>query len=369
MTGNFEFATAGRIVFGGGARRIVAEAAQAMGRRALLVAGSRTHGIEGVRFEVHGEPQVDTVRAGVAAARAAACDVVIAVGGGSAIDAGKAIAALLTNPGDVLDYLEVVGRGQTLGAPPAPCIAVPTTAGAGSEVTRNAVLASPAHRVKASLRSLSMLPRLAVVDPELTLELPPELTATTGLDALTQLIEPFVCVKANPLTDLYCQEGMRRAARSLRRAFDQGDDLEARRDMSLASLMGGLALANAGLGAVHGLAAAIGGAFDAPHGGVCAALLPHVTAVNLRALDERSPHSGAIARFGEAGRILAGADDLVAWLVALCADLGIPHLRQYGIGEADILDLCANAARASSMKANPIALTEAELREILERAI
>jgi alcohol dehydrogenase class IV len=369
MAGNFEFATAGRIVFGGGVRGIVAGAAQVMGRRALLVTGSRTHGFEGVRFVVQGEPKVDTVRAGVAVARAEACDLVIAVGGGSAIDAGKAIAALLTNPGDVLDYLEVVGRGQTLGVPSAPCIAVPTTSGTGSEVTRNAVLSSPAHRVKASLRSPSMLPRLAVIDPELTLDLPPEITATTGLDALTQLIEPFVSIKANPLTDLYCQEGMRRAARSLRRAFDQGDDLEARCDMSLASLMGGLALANAGLGAVHGFAAAIGGAFDAPHGGVCAALLPHVTAVNLRALDERRPHGDAIARYGEVGRILAGGGDLTAWLVALCADLGIPRLRRYGIGEADIPGLCANAAKASSMKANPIALTEAELREILERAI
>ncbi len=246
-------------MFGVGSRGIVAGAAQSLGRRALLVAGSRTHGFEGVRFVVRGEPKVDTVRTGVALARAEGCDLVIAAGGGSVIDTGKAIAALLTNPGDALDYLEIVGRGQALGIPSAPCIAVPTTAGTGSEVTRNAVLSSPEHGVKASLRSPSMLPRLAVVDPELTLDLPPEITATTGLDALTQLIEPFVSIKANPLTDLYCQEGLRRATRSLRRACDQGNDVEARGDMSLASLLGGMALANAGLGAVHGFAAAIGG--------------------------------------------------------------------------------------------------------------
>ena len=369
MAGSFEFATAGRIVFGNGTRRDAAEAARALGTRPLLVTGSRTYGFEGVHFEVHGEPTIDIVRAGVAAARAAGCDMVIAVGGGSVIDAGKAIAAMLANPGDVLEYLEVVGQGRPLSNPCAPCIAIPTTAGTGSEVTRNAVLASPEHKIKASLRSPTMLPRVAAVDPELTLDLPPQLTATTGLDALTQLIEPFVSIKANPLTDLYCREGMRRAARSLRRAFRHGDDLNARNDMSLTSLLGGLALANAGLGAVHGFAAPIGGAFDAPHGAVCAALLPHVAAVNLRALAERNPASEALARYAEAARILADGSDLAAWLAGLCTDLEIPPLRHYGIGEADIPALCANAARASSMKANPIALTHAELREIIERAI
>ena len=162
----------------------------------------------------------------------------------------------------------MIGKGQALASPSLPFIAVPTTAGTGAEVTRNAVLASPEHRVKASLRSPFMLARLAVVDPELTYDLPPAVTASTGLDALTQLIEPYVSSRANPMTDSLCVEGMRRAARSLPRVFADGRDAEARLDMSLASLFGGLALANAGLGAVHGFAAAIGGAFDAPHGAV-----------------------------------------------------------------------------------------------------
>ena len=215
------------------------------------------------------------VRQGVELARREQCDLVIAFGGGSAIDAGKAIAALLANGGELTDYLEVIGKGQPLRHPSVPFIAVPTTAGTGSEVTRNAVLASAEHQVKVSMRSPLMLPRLAVVDPELTLELPPAVTASTGLDALTQLIEPYVSIRANPLTDGFCLEGLRRVSRSLRRAYHAGRDITAREDMSLASLLGGLALANAGLGVVHGFAAPVGGMFHAPHGAICAALLPH----------------------------------------------------------------------------------------------
>src|SRR5205807_1153012 len=162
------------------------------------------------------------------------------------------------------------------------------------------------HHVKVSLRSPLMLPKVALVDPQLTYDLPAELTASTGLDALTQLIEPYVSCKANPLTDSICAEGIRRAARSLRPAFDNGTDKSAREDMALASLFGGLALANAGLGAVHGFAAPIGGMFPAPHGAVCAALLPQVMEVNLRALRQRAPQSEALARFVEIARILTG---------------------------------------------------------------
>jgi len=383
---SFEFSTASRIVFGRGSVREVAPAARAMGRRALLVTGSKPRraaplvaelhaaGVGCTPFAVDGEPTLDTVRLGVSAARHEPCDVVIACGGGSVIDAGKAIAAILTNPGDVLEYLEVVGGGQMVRIAPAPFIAVPTTAGTGSEVTRNAVLAAPEHRVKASLRSPMMLPRLAVVDPELTLDLPPALTASTGLDALTQLIEPYVSVRGNEMTDLYCVEGIRRTAGSLRRAYTNGHDLAARTGMAMASLLGGLALANAGLGAVHGFAAPIGGMFDAPHGAVCAALLPHVTEVNLRALRERAPNSRAISRYAHAAQILTGdeqatAEDLVTALAALCRDLSIPRLRTYGIDGTHVPDLCAKAAQASSMKGNPISLTAEELSEILTRAL
>ncbi len=373
----FEFATAARIVFGPGAVREVAPAAGEMGRRALLVtwrADETVPGLSGPALTVHGEPTLELVRQGVRLAREEGCDVVVGCGGGSAIDAGKAIAALLANGGDPLDYLEVIGKGKSLSLPSAPFIAVPTTAGTGAEVTRNAVLASPEHGVKASLRSALMLPRLAVVDPELTFDLPPAVTAATGLDALTQLIEPYVGLRANPLTDMFCLEGMRRAAGALLKVCRDGRDQAARADMALASLLGGLSLANAGLGAVHGFAAAVGGAFEAPHGAVCAALLPHTLDVNIRALRARAPDSEALRRYGIVAALLAGlagatAADGVQWVARTCEALAIPPLAAYGIGARDVPALVDKAARASSMKGNPIALTPEELREILVRSI
>ena len=372
----FEFATAQRILFGEGVVREVAAAAAAMGSRPLVVTGAslRHSPVEGVPFRVSGEPTVDLIRHGAEYARDERCDLVVAIGGGSVLDAGKALAALLTNPSQPLDYLEVIGRGLPLRNPSAPMIAIPTTAGTGSEVTRNAVLASPVHRVKASLRSAGMLPSLAVVDPELTYALPRPLTACTGLDALTQLIEPYTGARANPMTDVLCVEGIRRAAHALPRAWENGGDREARRDMAWASLLGGMALANASLGAVHGFAAPIGGMFPAPHGAVCAALLPHAVEVNVEALRARAPESPALARYAEVAAILTGRsgaapDDGVRWLADLCRRLEIPGLRAYGVTEAHIPDLIAKAARASSMKGNPIVLTDEELRAIASRAL
>jgi alcohol dehydrogenase class IV len=275
-----------------------------------------------------------------------------------------------------MDYLEIIGGGRPLTKAALPWIAIPTTAGAGTEVTRNAVIVSPENRVKVSLRSPLLLPRQAIVDPELTRDLPPGITAATGLDALTQLIEPYVCTRANPMTDGLCLEGMRRVARSLRRAFENGaTDGAAREDMALAALFGGLALANAGLGAVHGFAAPIGGMFPrAPHGAVCAALLPHVMRVNIRALRERDPGGTALRRYDQVARILTGsdkapADEGVAWVGDLCAALGIPTLGFHGITAADIPLLVRNGSRASSMKPNPIVLTPDELAGILEAAV
>lgn len=381
----FEFATAGRIVFGEGAVREVFAEARRMGSRAMLVWGLpaanaewmarelEAAGLACTRFAVEGEPTIELVRRGAARAREQACDVIIGFGGGSAVDAAKAIAALVANGGDPLDYLEVIGQGRPLERPSIPFIAVPTTAGTGAEVTRNAVLASPEHKVKASLRSPHMLARLAVVDPELTLDLPPAVTAATGMDALTQLIEPYVSARANPLTDLFSVDGIRRVARSLVRAYCNGGDLQARADMALASLLGGLALANAGLGAVHGFAAPVGGMFEAPHGAVCAALLAPVMEVNIRALRARAPASRALRRYEEIARLLtqdpaARAQDGVEWVRRTCSELGIPPLSAYGIRASDIAVLVEKAARASSMKANPITLTPEELREILVMA-
>jgi alcohol dehydrogenase class IV len=379
---SFEFRTAGRIVFGAGRVAEIGALAAELGSRALVVHGASEGAARRARpvfaalampataFTFAGEPTVDVARAGVEAAREAEADVIIGLGGGSAIDAAKAIAALCANPGEVLDYLEVVGRGQPLTMPSRPTIMVPTTAGTGAEVTRNAVLASPEHAVKASLRSPFMLPTVALVDPELTYGLPPAVTAATGLDALTQLIEPFVSCRANPLTDAFCRQGMASAAGALRTCYHYGEDAAARADMSLASLLGGLALANAGLGAVHGFAAPIGGAFDAPHGAVCAALLAPVMAANLAAARTRGP-AGVVERYGEVARLLTGeptasADDGVTWVRELVAELSVPPLRHWGVTPADHAALVANAARASSMKANALPLTDAELAAILE---
>ncbi len=381
----FEFATAARILFGAGATREIGLLAKQFGRRALLVtgrSGSRAapiaaalqeQGVESVSFAVPGEPTTDLVRAGVQFAKEQKADLVVGFGGGSALDAAKAIAALLTNGGDLLDYLEVIGGAKPLTQPSLPWIALPTTAGSGAEVTRNAVLSSPQHRVKVSLRSSLILPCLALIDPELTYTLPPAITASTGLDALTQVIEPYVSPRANPMTDVLCVEGMRRAARSLRRAFEHGSDAAAREDMAVASLFGGLALANAGLGAVHGFASPIGGMFAAPHGAVCAALLPVAMDVNVRALRLRAPGGEALRRFDHVARLLTGhaqaeAEDGINWVRETCQALDIPPLKAYGISVADFPALIEKAAQASSMKANPILLTSSEMEEILQGA-
>ncbi|RKY04259.1 MAG: alcohol dehydrogenase, partial [Planctomycetota bacterium] len=260
----FEFATARRIVFGDGTAMQLSKHAAALGRRAFVITGSNPGRLSKLldsigevtvsRFAACAEPSTDLLAEAAGQARADACDMVIGIGGGSVIDTAKAVAALLTNSGAVMDYLEVVGLGKPLANPSAACIAVPTTAGAGAEVTRNAVLYVPDKQVKVSMRSATMLPRLAIVDPELACSMSAAVTASTGLDALTQLIEPYVSHLANPLTDGICLEGLARAVRSLRRAYEDGHDMQARRDMSLASLFGGLALANAKLGAVHGFA-------------------------------------------------------------------------------------------------------------------
>jgi alcohol dehydrogenase class IV len=383
---SFEFATAGRILFGPGTLRQVGPAAAGMGRRALVVSGLNAqhtqplldllaeHGLVTAVFPVKNEPTTDLIGQGVRHARDSGCDVVIGFGGGSALDTGKAVAAMLTNSGDLFDYLEVVGRGKTISQPAAPMIAVPTTAGTGAEVTRNAVLASPEHRVKVSMRSPLMLPRLAVVDPELTVSVPPAVTASTGLDALTQVMEPYVSSRANPMIDALVREGMARAARSLRRVYEQGDDAAAREDMALVSLFGGLALANAGLGAVHGFAGPFGGMFHAPHGAICARLLPYVTEINVRALRARQPDSLALRRYDEVARILTGdaratAADGVAWVQELCDALRVPPLSAYGMTSADVPALVEKGAAASSMKGNPLPLTPEEMAEILARAL
>lgn len=382
----FEFASANRIIFGQGRVSETGRLAAQFGERALVVTGiSKERALPVLRmldenkifavvFPVSGEPSVDIIRQAVKLAREESCQFLIGFGGGSVIDTAKAAAAILTNPGEVLDYLEVIGAGKPLLQPSAPVIAIPTTAGTGSEVTRNAVVGSPEQRVKVSMRSLSMLPKIALVDPELTIDLPPEITASTGLDALTQLIEPYVSSKANGFTDMFCRDGIKAAAHSLRLAYENGENIQARTGMSYASLLGGLALANAGLGAVHGFAGPLGGMYPAPHGAICARLLPVVMETNLKALLSRDPQNPAVERYGEIAVLLTGdpqakSQDGIQWVHQLVKDLHIQPLSDYGITDGDIPGIVEKAALASSMKANPIELTRRELEQVIEQSI
>ena len=382
----FEFATATRIIFGPGTVKDTGSIAGEMGRRAFVLTSSSVErakpligqlkgtGISVTQFSIPGEPTTQLALAAVEEARRQICDMVIGMGGGSVLDTGKVVAALLTNSGHLMDYLEIIGKGQPLKQKSAPFIAIPTTAGTGTEVTSNAVLDSPEHRVKVSMRSPNMLPDLALIDPELTYSMPCRTTAVTGLDAFTQLLEAFVSVHANPLTDGICREGLQRAARSLKRVYLDGNDVAARRDMCLASLFGGLALANAKLGAVHGFAGPLGGMYHAAHGALCAGLLPFVMATNIKALQSRAPDSPALDRYDEVARLVTGlpaarAADGIAWVRDLYQQLEVKPLAAHGIEMKDFTDIVAKASNASSMRGNPIELTEEELLEILHQAL
>ena len=378
----FEFATAARIVAGPGRAAELPGLLAGLGSRVLVCTGANPgrhadllSGLDlpAAMFAVPGEPTIDLARAGAVAAREHGADVVAAIGGGSVIDLGKAVAMLLGNGGDPLDYLEVVGSGQKITRPAVPCVAVPTTAGTGAEVTANAVLTSPEHGLKASLRSPLMIPRVALVDPRLTLSCPPAVTAASGLDALTQCLEPFVSIRANPLTDGLAAEGLRRAASGLRAACADGGDLGARADMAMCSLLGGMALANAKLGAVHGLAGVVGGTAAVPHGVACAALLAPVVEANVRALRSVDPGDPALSRYTEVARLLTGRltasiEYGVAWIRETIALLAIPGLATFGIGPEHADDIAAKAAKSSSMQGNPIALSRSELKEIVLQA-
>lgn len=381
----FDFATAAQICFGPGRFAETGALARPLGTRALIVTGqSQRHvarllsllspkGLSAEVFAFAGEPSVATALQGLGVARDFRADLVIGLGGGSALDAAKAIAGFLGNPGDPLDYMEVVGRGRALERPAAPWIAIPTTAGTGAEVTRNAVLTVPERGVKVSLRSPHLFARVALIDPELTVDLPPALTAATGMDALTQLIEPYVCNRTNPATDALCAAGLPRAARALPRLIGAPQDLEARTDLALAALWSGQALTNAGLGAVHGLAAPIGGMFSAPHGAVCAVLLAPVMQANLAALRLRVPRHPSLGRYAEiavwlTGKPTATADDGVLWVRDLVTRLGILSLAKYGITPGQIPEIVARALESSSMKANPLVLTADELAEVVRWA-
>jgi alcohol dehydrogenase class IV len=388
----FEFFGVGRVVFGRGTFGRAGELAAAHGRSALVVYNGPGHaerltellrsaGVRSIVRRQKGEPVVADVDAATEAARRAECDLVIGLGGGSAIDAAKAVAGLLANGGSAVDYMEVVGKGQKITRPATPWIAIPTTAGTGAEATRNAVIGLPEKQFKASLRSDLLLSRAVLIDPELGVDVPPEVTARTGMDALCQLIESYTSTGANPMTDALAIEGIRRAARSLERAFEDGKDLDAREDIAMAALLSGITLTSAGLGAVHGFAAPLGANFPVPHGTVCAALLPHVIRANIEALrpDPADLACGrALDRYARVGRLLAGDDRLPHALaldaaVRLTSDLvtalRIPPLSQFGLDETNVCRMVQLARKASSMRFNPVALTDEALANALLNAI
>ncbi len=382
----FEFSTAHRILFGPGVLNEIEPVIAKMGKRVFVVTGSTISRAKSLLsilssqkklfniFCTETEPTIDSIRKAVKEARNTNCDFIIGFGGGSAIDTAKATAALLKNEGDLTDYLEIIGKGRPVINPSISWIAIPTTAGSGAEVTHNAVIISLEHRVKVSLRSKLMFPCLVLVDPELTYNLPGHITASTGLDAITQLIEPYVSNQANPITDALCKEGLQRASRSLLKAYKDGKDAKAREDMAIASLFGGLALANSKLGAVHGIAGPIGGMLKAPHGALCACLLPHVITVNIKALQERSSDNPALKRYNEIAQILTGdikakEEDAIAWIKNICGIFNLPGLESYGLKQKDLSSTIEKSLKANSMQGNPIKLKEQEIQEILINAL
>ncbi|HEY5956168.1 MAG TPA: iron-containing alcohol dehydrogenase [Polyangiaceae bacterium] len=378
----FEFSTANKIIFGEGTAEQLPDLVRGYGNRLLIVTGRTpqrfselferiaSKGIDSVSIPIHREPSLGDIESALQVAREHQAQVVLGIGGGSALDAAKAVAALLGNPGSVLDYLEVIGLGRSLESPGVPCIAVPTTAGTGAEVTRNAVIDVPAHAVKVSLRSEYLLPKIALLDPLLARSVPPQITADTGFDALAQVMEPYVSNRANPMTDALALAGMALAARSLRNAYFNGNDVQARSDMALVSLWGGMCLANARLGAVHGLAAPIGGLTHAAHGAVCAALLTSVMRVNVAVARRHPAGSIVLERYRAVAQALtddvsASIEQGIGWLEQLTTELGVKSLSKLGLATNQLDTIADRGLRASSMQGNPLPLERTDLLEIL----
>jgi alcohol dehydrogenase class IV len=343
-----------------------------------LAAQFDSAGIPWSFWRQRGEPHVGHVEQAVALARRDACDFVIGLGGGSAIDTAKAVAGLLTNGGGPLDYMEVIGKGQKLTRPAAPWLAIPTTAGTGAEATRNAVIGCAEKKFKASLRSPYLLASAALIDPQLAVDVPRHVTACSGMDALCQLIESYTSNQAQPICDALALEGIARAAQALPRVYENGQDLTAREDMALAAYLSGVTLANAGLGAVHGFAAPLGANLPIPHGAICAALLPHVMAANVESLLAASPEHPTLCRYAAIGKALVGRDDLpdtvaieagVQHVAESVERLGIPRLRPLGLTPERVPELVQLARKASSMRYNPVVLSDEALAAILHQAM
>jgi len=381
----FDFATSTRILFGAGVVKELSSLLNQFGKRVMVIHTHNRHHLEEIEailsernntyvfFKVTGEPTIQTVSDAVSIARDFKCELIISIGGGSVIDCGKATAALVTNPGEITDYLEVIGLGKPILSKPVPLIAIPTTSGTGSEVTKNAVLGVPQRRIKVSMRHNWLIPLIAIIDPELTHSMPPQITAYTGMDAFTQVIEPYISNKANFMTDVFCREAIQLASKNLLLAYKDGMNINARAKMSFVSLMGGFCLANAGLGAVHGLAGPIGGMYDSHHGAICASLLPYVLETNINALRSRDAENPIIDRFNEIGRLITGLNDAnyedgLNYIKKLCIELKIPRLSQLGILKEDFQLIAEKSSSSSSMQGNPIKLNQEEILKILENS-
>jgi alcohol dehydrogenase class IV len=379
---NFEFGTAQRIIFGQGCVNQAQDIILGYGKRVLLITGKHNQYNNPIlnqqsikkQYEIlqivsEKEPGIGFIQDSLKTIEGFRPDVVVSIGGGSVIDTGKALSILSSNEGGLLDYLEVIGKGNALTKESLPFIAIPTTAGTGSEATRNAVIYDQASGLKVSLRSPFMLPKVAMIDPLLTLGLPPEITASTGMDALTQVIEPIITRKRNPITDSICFHAVSIAREALINAYNDPDNLEAREQMALVSLIGGMALANSGLGVVHGFAAAIGGMYPGiHHGQICAALLPASFAMNYQASKGKPQYANIIHRMEEISRLLTGKSQTKPdeALKELVSEIGIPGIEKLGIEKKDYPTIIEKALKSSSMKGNPFDLSREELSQILE---
>ena len=381
---DFSFATSQEIRFGAGSAKSIPSLIDDSMKRMLVITGSSSYrhrnllnlleeSVERLEIlSVTGEPEIHAIDKLNESARSFDPDVIVAIGGGSVIDVGKAISGLLGNGGSIIDYVEGVGKGKKIHSPGPPLLALPTTSGSGAEVTKNAVIAIKGSGLKASIRSEHLLPRYAIVDPELTHELPKEVTASTGMDALIQCIEPFVSRFANPLSDGLAREGIKRGARWLKAAVQEGS-AESREHLAVTSLCGGMALANAKLGAVHGFAGVIGGMIDAPHGALCASLLVPVMKMNLAMAQANGNHS-AKAKFDELACLLTNNPSAqghysIAWLEGLVSELPLKSLRELGFRSDMMEEATTMALKSSSMKGNPFDPDRHGLLDALEEAM
>jgi len=386
----FDLLATPQIYFGTGKVETLGNLISEFGSKALIVGSESAlkvinlekiftnQNLEYIRFIAKGEPTIELVDRGVAAGLDYKAEVVVGVGGGSALDAGKAIAGIIKNGGSARDYMDVIGKGLKIIHPALPYIAVPTTAGTGTEVTKNAVIKSPEDGYKASIRSPLLVPKVALIDPTLTLSVPSKITASSGLDALCQLIEAYTSNKSNPVTDALALLGIQKAINSLLVAYEDGTNLNAREDMALAALLSGICLANAGLGAVHGFASPLGGSFPIPHGVVCAALLAGVVEQNILSLKPSKTSLQTLVKYAKMGELVIKKpikyreDDyqiIIDYLKTLTQKLHTPSLSTYGLKETDFPAIIEKVKKSSSYRYNPVKLDDAALSGILRQAL